>query len=181
VNPVGKAKPGEILRVPAKTHFLVALLLAKNPDPRHLLLPTSKGPISRDDLSLAARSIPFEPGPAEADRMFQFETLLWKRLFPTEPAYALGCKESSCVPATCALDCDKRDLYGRLGADGEKGRPHFVMIDPGSGVAWKDLAAKAKEVVFVEPEVGVTAALDEDRLAYLISDFLKLTVTKESV
>jgi hypothetical protein len=180
-NLPGKAKPGEILPVPAKTHFLVALLLAKIPDPRQLLLPTSKGPVPRDDLSPAARFIPFEPGPAEADRMFQFEALLWKRLFPTEPVYTLGCKDSVCVPATCARDCDKRDLYGRLGADAEKGRPHFVMIDPGSGAAWKDIAAKAKEVVFVEPEVGATDPLNEDRLAYLISDFLKLSASKESV
>ena len=113
--------------------------------------------------------------------MIQFETLLWKDLFPTESTYSLGCEETACVPAVCARECNKRALYGRLGADAEKGHPHFWVIDPGSYDSWKDIAAKAKEVVFVEPGVGATTGIDEDRLAHLISDFLKLSATKEIV
>lgn len=175
------SKPGEVVRVPAKTHFLVGLLLGKTGHPRDLLVPGPKGAISRDDLSLVARSIPFEPGPAEPDRMFQFETLVWKAIFPSEPGYALGCKENTCVLVTCARDCNRRELYDRLGADAVKGsRPHFLIINPGSGAAWKDIASKAKEIVFVEPDGSATTGIDEGRLAFLISDFLKLT-SKENL
>lgn len=173
-------KPGEVIRVPAKTHFMVALLVARKTHARDLLLPGPKGAISRDDLSLATRSMPFEVGPAEPDRMFQFEALVWKAIFPSEPGYALGCKENTCVRATCKNECSRRDLYDRLGADSEKGHPHFLMINPASGAAWKDIAAKAKEIVFVEPDGSATAGIDEGRLAFLISDFLKLTSKENS-
>ncbi len=175
-----RAGTGQILRVPAKAHFLVALLLAKNPDPRRMLLPSWRGAVSPDDLSHAARWAPFETGPAEPDRMFQFEALVWQALSPNEPKYALTCNEASCSTAICARECNRRNLYARLGADAAKGRPHFLMINPGSEAAWRDIAAKAKEVVFVEPGGGATAGLDEDQLAFLISDFLKLT-SKETL
>jgi hypothetical protein len=167
--------PGEITCVPAKTHLLVGLLLAKNPDPRRLLRPDKKGAVSRDDLSPALRAGLFEPGPAEADRMLQFETLLWRSVYPTETSYGLGCKEVSCVLSSCARDCDRRDLYSRLGAEAAKGRPRFLVINPGAGSAWKDIAAKAREVIFVESDGNATAGLDDGKLAVLIGDFLKLT------
>lgn len=172
-------RQGEILRVPARTHFLVALLLAKNPDPRYLLMPDSVGPVSLHDHSLGGRSIPLETGPAEIDRMALFEALLWKDLFPNVPAYTLGCKESACLVDTCALECNKRILYGRLKADAAMGRPHFWVIDPRRTEQWKEIAAKAKEVVFVEPGVGATTGIDEDQLAQLINRFLELTASKE--
>jgi hypothetical protein len=173
-------KPGEILAVPVRSHFLVALLLARNPDPRRLLLPSSFGAVSPHDHSRLARFLPFETGPAKVDRVFQFEALLWKDLFPAEPAYVLGCTEAACVTGNCARDCDRRPLYGRLGADAAKGQPHFWVIDPGMADKWSEIAAKAKEVVFVEPGVGATIGIDEDRLAVLISDFLKLSTSKET-
>jgi len=166
---------GEILGVPAKTSFLVGLLLAKKVEPRKTLARGLTGAVSIDDLSAVVPADLFESGPAEVDRRLQFETLVWRSLFPTLPSFSLGCNKPNCEISTCAHSCGRRTLYVRLGSDARMGRPHFVMINPGSGSAWKDIATKATEIVFVEPDGSATSGLDEDQLAFLISKFLELT------
>jgi hypothetical protein len=182
-SPVSRVPPdklGEILTVPVRTHFFVALLLAKNPDPRRIFEPGPFAPVSPQDHSQKARFVPMETGPSQCDRVFDFESLLWKDLFPTAPPYSLGCKEPSCGPTTCALDCDRRPLYGRLAADRDRGRPHFWVIDPREAQHWQKIAAQVRDLVFVQPGVGATVGIDEDRLAILVSDFLKLSASKET-
>lgn len=182
-SPVSRVPPekrGEILTVPVRTHFFVALLLAKNPDPRRIFEAGPFAPVSPQDHSRMARFVPIETGPSQCDRVFDFESLLWKDLFPTAPLYTLGCKEPSCSPTTCALDCDRRPLYGRLAADRDRGRPHFWVIDPREAQHWQKIATQVRDLVFVQPGVGETLGIDEDRLAILVSDFLKLSRSKET-
>jgi hypothetical protein len=163
VNSVAASSPGEVLKVPAKTHFLIGLILSKDPDPRRTLLSTPRGPTSRYDLGRDVQSVHLlESGGSGDHRLFQLESLLWNHLLPTEVAYT---------------DDRRQDLRGWLEADRLAGKPHFVVVDPGSGGAWRSLAAAVREVYFVEPDVCACNEVfpDEDKLSYLVGDLLTLT------
>lgn len=172
-----RSSPGEVLRVPPKTHFMVGLLLARNPDPRQVLLATSRGPVSRYDLSRHVKSVSFVPEASEASRLFQFESLLWDWFFPSEGAYS----HDHVFPRFAFLEAPgpavayRRALHDRLEAAKLKEGPYFVMVGPGTAGEWKALAAAVKGVVFVEPEEGDAFSPGEDKLAYLTNDLLKLT------
>lgn len=177
----GGAGAGEIIPVPFKTRELVALLLAGNPDLRRL----------KRDGSLAGPNDPgmhvdpgfFEAGPATSARVQQLEELMYHKLIPDGGPYVLGakglgCDKEPCVPRECQDPCKRVDLYRRVRAGAEMGRPFFVVVNTKSRESYREFAARMKEVFFVEMGVGTTeVGFREGEFVDLMNQFLSKTTT----
>jgi len=170
--------PGEVVVVPSKTSFLTGILLARTVNLRAILESGPTGAVYRYDLSEAARGTnSFESGPSEEDRDRLFEALAWKKIFPSLSAGGALCSPIECDISRCNLVCRKKDLRARLERDALFGCPWIVLLNPGDGPRWRNLARSIPwtTVAFCEPDVQAAVGRDEDILDCLLGDLLKLT------